>query len=109
MPPIVPSATVRAKPRPSLGCARVRSVRNPATRQEHPMHWFDSVIQVVDLLGVLANAILGGMAARAARLDLVGFAIVATISGLGGGMIRDALLGGGPVVALTNPFYLGTA
>lgn len=73
------------------------------------MHWFDTVLQVIDLLGVLGNAILGGIAARAARLDLVGFAIVAIISGLGGGMIRDALLGGGPVVALTNPFYLGTA
>ena len=73
------------------------------------MHWFDSVMQVVDLLGVLSNAILGGMAARLARLDLVGFAIVAIISGLGGGMIRDALLGSGPVVALTNPLYLGTA
>ncbi|MGJ6979784.1 trimeric intracellular cation channel family protein [Aestuariimicrobium soli] len=73
------------------------------------MHWFEAVMQVVDLLGVLGNAILGGMAARAARLDFVGFAIVAVISGLGGGMIRDALLGGGPVVALTNPFYLGTA
>lgn len=73
------------------------------------MHWFDSTIQGVDLLGVLANAILGGMAARAARLDLIGFAIVAIMSGLGGGMIRDALLGQGTVVALTNPLYLATA
>lgn len=73
------------------------------------MHWFDASMQVIDLLGVLANAILGGMAARAARLDPVGFAIVAVMSGLGGGMIRDVLLGQGTVVALTNPAYLGMA
>lgn len=73
------------------------------------MHWFDTGMQVVDLLGVFANAILGGMAARMKRLDLVGFAVVAITSGLGGGMIRDVLLGAAPVVALTNPFYLATA
>ena len=63
-------------------------------------------IHLVDLLGVLANAILGGIAARAARLDIVGFVILAILSGLGGGMIRDVLLQRGTVVALTDPYYL---
>ena len=49
-------------------------------------------IRMVDLAGVLANAILGGIAARTARFDLVGFVILAILSGLGGGMIRDTLL-----------------
>ncbi|HEU4848930.1 MAG TPA: trimeric intracellular cation channel family protein [Terrimesophilobacter sp.] len=66
-------------------------------------------IRLVDLAGVLANAILGGIAARAARLDLVGFVILAILSGLGGGMIRDTLLQQGPPVALTDPYYLGVA
>lgn len=65
--------------------------------------------QAVDLLGVFGNAILGGLAARAARLDIFGFIILAIMSGLGGGMIRDALLQRGPVVALTDPYYLGVA
>ncbi|HEY5224041.1 MAG TPA: trimeric intracellular cation channel family protein [Microbacteriaceae bacterium] len=69
----------------------------------------DEAIRVVDLAGVLANAILGGIAARAARLDIVGFAILAVISGLGGGMIRDTLLQHGTPVALTDPYYLGFA
>lgn len=66
-------------------------------------------IRFVDLAGVLANAILGGIAARAARLDPVGFVILAILAGLGGGMIRDTLLQRGTPVALTDPFYLGVA
>lgn len=69
----------------------------------------DVIIRVVDLAGVLANAMLGGLAARAARLDLFGFVVLAIASGLGGGIIRDVLLGSGPVVALTNPYYLWVA
>ena len=63
-------------------------------------------IRFIDLAGVLANAILGGMAARSARLDVVGFVILAIMSGLGGGMIRDTLLQNGTPVALTDPAYL---
>ncbi|MEO6941454.1 MAG: TRIC cation channel family protein, partial [Terrimesophilobacter sp.] len=57
-----------------------------------PALGISDAIRVVDLAGVLANAILGGIAARAARLDIVGFVILAILSGLGGGMIRDTLL-----------------
>lgn len=66
----------------------------------------NDVIRAVDLAGVLGNAILGGIAARAARLDLMGFGILAILSGLGGGIIRDTLLQQGVPVALTDPFYL---
>lgn len=64
------------------------------------------IIRFVDLAGVVANAILGGIAARSARLDVVGFLILAIMSGLGGGMIRDTLLQHGTPVALTDPAYL---
>ncbi|MBX3068046.1 MAG: trimeric intracellular cation channel family protein [Cryobacterium sp.] len=67
------------------------------------------LIRIVDLAGVLANAILGGIVARAAKTDLVGFVILAILSGLGGGMIRDVLLQQGPPVALTDPYYLVVA
>ncbi|MBN9104498.1 MAG: trimeric intracellular cation channel family protein [Propionibacteriaceae bacterium] len=63
-------------------------------------------VRVVDLTGVLANAILGGLIARAKRFDPVGFLTLAIMSGLGGGMIRDVLLQVGPPVALTDPYYL---
>lgn len=63
----------------------------------------------IDLTGVLANAVLGGVIARTERLDLEGFATLAILSGLGGGMIRDTLLQHGPPVALTDPAYIPTA
>ena len=69
----------------------------------------NQVLLVVDLAGVLANAILGGIAARSARLDIVGFVILAVMSGLGGGIIRDTLLQQGTPVALTDPAYLTIA
>jgi uncharacterized membrane protein YeiH len=70
---------------------------------------FTQILRFVDLAGVLANAILGGIAARTARLDIVGFVILAVLSGLGGGLIRDTLLQQGPPVALTDPAYLALA
>jgi uncharacterized membrane protein YeiH len=64
------------------------------------------VFSIVDLAGVPANAVLRGLAARFARLDLVGFVILAILSGLGCGTIRDTLLHRGTPVALADPLYL---
>lgn len=63
----------------------------------------------LDLTGVLANAVLGGVIARSAKLDPIGFATLAILSGLGGGVIRDVLLQHGPPVALTDYAYVLTA
>jgi uncharacterized membrane protein YeiH len=63
----------------------------------------------IDLTGVLANAILGGVVARSERLHPVGFIALAILSGLGGGLIRDTLLQHGTPVALTRPAYIPTA
>ena len=60
----------------------------------------------LDLTGVFANALLGGVIARRERLDPVGFAALAIMSGLGGGLLRDTLLQHGTPVALTHPLYL---
>src|SRR3954466_10804528 len=65
--------------------------------------------RAIDLTGVFANAVLGGVLARRARLDPVGFAALAIMSGLGGGVIRDTLLQHGTPVALTDYAYLLTA
>jgi uncharacterized membrane protein YeiH len=63
----------------------------------------------LDLTGVLANALLGGAVARSAKLDPVGFAVLAILSGLGGGLIRDVLLQRGTPIALTDYAYVLTA
>lgn len=67
------------------------------------------LFRAIDLLGVLLNGILGGRLARQKGFDAVGFAVLAIMSALAGGMVRDTLLQIGPPVALTDPFYLGTA
>lgn len=67
------------------------------------------VLTWLDLVGVFGNAVLGGVVARSARLDPVGFAVLAIVSGLGGGLIRDVLLQHGTPVGLTDYAYILTA
>lgn len=66
--------------------------------------WF----RAVDVTGVFCAAVIGAKLARERRFDAVGFATLAVISALGGGMTRDVLLQQVPV-AFTDPFYLGGA
>jgi uncharacterized membrane protein YeiH len=68
-----------------------------------------ALYSAVDLGGVLANGVLGGVLARQLKFDPVGFVVLAVLSGLGGGVLRDTLLQNGPPVALTNLAYLSTA
>jgi uncharacterized membrane protein YeiH len=67
------------------------------------------LLRVLDLTGVFANAVLGGVIARREKFDPVGFATLALLSGLGGGIIRDVLLQRGTPVALTDYAYVMTA
>lgn len=69
----------------------------------------NEAFRILDLTGVFANALLGGVIARRERLDPIGFATLAVLSGLGGGIIRDVLLQHGPPIALTDYAYLATA
>lgn len=69
----------------------------------------DEVFRTVDLIGVFGNAAIGAAVARAERLDPVGFATLAILSGLDGGIIRDTLLQQGPPLALTDNAYVLTA
>ena len=78
--------------------------------------YFDNVLTpvgfsfaVMDLIGVFLNALMGGLVARRMRFDAVGFMVISIISGMAGGMIRDALIGSTPAGALQNPWYIGTA
>lgn len=64
---------------------------------------------VLDLIGVFLNALMGGLVARRMKFDAVVFMLLAIISGMAGGMLRDAMIGDTPATALQNPFYIGTA
>ena len=56
----------------------------------------DFLLLVVDLAGVLVFAVEGAMAGIRAELDLLGLMVVAFATALGGGMIRDLLIGAVP-------------
>lgn len=69
----------------------------------------DVVFRVIDLTGVGLNGVLGGKLAREKRFDAVGFVVLALMSAMGGGIIRDVMLMHGPPIALTDPFYIAVA
>ncbi|HJR88877.1 MAG TPA: TRIC cation channel family protein, partial [Aeromicrobium sp.] len=63
---------------------------------------------ILDLLAILVFGISGGLTAVRMRLDVVGVVALATVTGLGGGWIRDVLLGSVPPPALADWRYLVT-
>jgi uncharacterized membrane protein YeiH len=64
----------------------------------------------LDLAGTFTYAVNGGLTAvHAARLDVVGVITLAMVSGLGGGMIRDVLLGALPPATFSDWRYLAVA
>lgn len=56
----------------------------------------------LDLIGVFAFALSGGLVGLRARLDLFGVLVLAWVTGLGGGVIRDVLLGVTPPVGISD-------
>jgi uncharacterized membrane protein YeiH len=60
----------------------------------------------LELFGVVVLAISGGFQASIRQLDIVGFLLVATVAGTGGGTLRDLLLYHGPVFWVREPLWL---
>jgi uncharacterized membrane protein YeiH len=64
----------------------------------------------LDLAGTFTYALNGGLTAiHTARLDVVGVITMAMVSGLGGGIIRDILLGALPPATFSDWRYLAVA
>lgn len=64
------------------------------------------LIQLIDLAGVAVFAVSGALAALRARMDLLGVAVVAAVTAIGGGTTRDVLLDRHPVFWIDDPTYL---
>ncbi len=63
---------------------------------------------IIDILGTIAFAISGVLVAIDKKLDLFGVFIIAFVTSVGGGTIRDLLIGNTPVLWLRDPVYLYT-
>lgn len=67
---------------------------------------FDTFASVLDWLGIVTFAMTGALVASRKEMDIVGFILLGTATGIGGGTIRDMLLGNLPVFWVTKPAYL---
>jgi uncharacterized membrane protein YeiH len=67
---------------------------------------FDTAAAALDWLGVIVFAISGALVASRKQMDVVGFALLGTVTGIGGGTLRDLLLAQGPVFWVREPTYL---
>lgn len=63
----------------------------------------------LDLVGVFVFALTGGLVAVKKRLDLFGVLVLAAAAALGGGVLRDLLIGDTPPVGISDWRLLGTA
>ncbi|QYA26879.1 trimeric intracellular cation channel family protein [Gramella sp. MT6] len=65
-----------------------------------------SLFNILDVLGTIAFAISGALSAMNRRLDIFGIFIIAFVTAIGGGTIRDVLIGNTPVTWMENVVYV---
>ena len=68
--------------------------------------WDGDVARVLDLAGVFAFAVSGALLAVRKHYDVVGLTVLALVTALGGGTLRDVLLGDIPPQSLASTTYL---
>jgi uncharacterized membrane protein YeiH len=65
-----------------------------------------TTLVVINLVGIFVFAASGGLVAVRKGLDVFGVVVLASATGLGGGFLRDVLIGATPPAALTDWRYL---
>ncbi len=66
----------------------------------------DILIIIFEFIGTVAFAISGALTAMKKHMDIFGTCVLGVTTAVGGGMIRDTILGLTPVSALVHPEYL---
>jgi uncharacterized membrane protein YeiH len=66
----------------------------------------DALTGILDLVGLAVFAVTGALVASRKQMDIVGFAFLAVVTGVGGGTVRDLVLGQAPVFWVREPIYL---
>ncbi len=64
------------------------------------------MFELLDLFGTFIFGLSGAFRAVKYELDILGVLILAIVTGVGGGLVRDALMGATPAAALENENYL---
>ncbi len=66
----------------------------------------ENIASIIDILGTIAFAISGVITATKKRMDLFGILIIATVTSVGGGTLRDLLIGKSPVSWLLDSTFV---
>lgn len=62
-----------------------------------------SVLNWIGLFGIAVFAVSGSLEAARKEMDILGFLLIGSVTGLGGGTLRDLLLGATPVYWIRQP------
>ena len=65
-----------------------------------------SMLEILDILAVIVAGMAGAMAAGREKMDLFGVFVIAFCTALGGGTLRDLILGNYPLIWIKNTEYL---
>lgn len=69
----------------------------------------EKIILAFELLGVIAAAASGALTAMKKHMDMLGVCVLAITTAVGGGILRDLILGATPPVAFVKPVYVAVA
>ncbi len=69
----------------------------------------EHVIALIEYIGIIAFAISGVMVAIECRMDAFGVLVQGSVTAMGGGLIRDVILGLNPPMLFRNPSYIAVA
>ena len=69
------------------------------------MSFSEILFNTAEMIGIFAFALSGAMVALKHRLDLFGIVTLAIVTALGGGFIRDLIVGRTPPLMFTKPIY----
>lgn len=70
---------------------------------------FDMIVTVLEMVGTAAFAASGSLTAIKRRFDLFGVIIIGVTTAVGGGIMRDIVIGNHPVSAFRDPLAVGVA
>lgn len=73
------------------------------------MYSFDTILHVLFYVALVAEAMTAALAAGRRKMDWMGVAMLGAITALGGGTVRDVLLGHYPLTWVANPWLLALA
>jgi uncharacterized membrane protein YeiH len=67
---------------------------------------FEAFTDFLDWFGLCVFALSGALVASRKQMDITGFALLGCVTGVGGGTLRDVMLGRLPVFWVQKPYYL---